>query len=315
MKAGLQLFADVFDNGTSIFLCSADGAITELDGPELPVFLETVVPLLDGTRRADEIAAELPDYDAESVLGLLEALHCQGFLVTSTEEAFHPLAGPQASQGDPTPLKDDVLPTALQAAKSRIQVRGQAPDGFVLYAGYVSVVEQRAILRSIEEDVATWQMTPNGHPAATYVEVQGGLPSWARSLGERMVADGILSEHPDYAHLKRYAPGRGIPPHIDINWFEHVAAGLTLGSSRVFELTRPADSSKLRALLLPGDLYVMTGEASSEWLHSIPNQEIDEFRGRSYPRANGVSVTWRIMTQAYRRSFGTDSTGQRSAIW
>src|SRR5262249_61632672 len=82
-----------------------------------------------------------------------------------------------------------------------------------------------------------------------------------------------------------------------------IVAGLTLTSSRTFHLTRTRARTgpRLEALLLPGDLYVMTGAARYRWKHSIPATLEDEFRGETFPRTDGFSVTWRYAPRGAER--------------
>ena len=55
-----------------------------------------------------------------------------------------------------------------------------------------------------------------------------------------------------------------------------------------------------RVILQPGDLYVTSGEVRRHWDHGIPYALEDEFRGTIYPRAYGVSVTWRLLPDLSR---------------
>jgi alkylated DNA repair dioxygenase AlkB len=108
-----------------------------------------------------------------------------------------------------------------------------------------------------------------------------------------MVAAELFPSPPDHVLLRRYERGVGTEPHIDREAYGPIVAGLTLGSSRIFHLTR--GRSRLEALLLPGDLYVMTGAARYRWRHGIPARLEDEFGGVRFPRTGGFSVTWRYL--------------------
>jgi len=59
-------------------------------------------------------------------------------------------------------------------------------------------------------------------------------------------------------------------------------AGLTLGSSRVFEFGREKDWPTVRVLLHPGDLYVLSGEARHRWHHGVQSTPAYSFRGQDY---------------------------------
>lgn len=113
-----------------------------------------------------------------------------------------------------------------------------------------------------------------------------------RRDGQRLVERGIFADVPDYLHLIRYPAGNGIRAHVDREELGEVVAGLTLGSSRVMELTRPGHAT-VRVLLQPGDLHVLKGEARHQWEHAIPFARVDRFAGRDLPRGEGLSATWR----------------------
>ena len=116
-----------------------------------------------------------------------------------------------------------------------------------------------------------------------------------------MAAMGIFDKPPDHVLVRHYDRGRGVEPHIDRESYGPTVAGLTLVSSRTFHLTRPGFTSRIEALLLPGDLYVLTGPARHRWKHSIPSVLADRFHGTTIPRTDGFSVTWRYAPQPVQR--------------
>ena len=109
-----------------------------------------------------------------------------------------------------------------------------------------------------------------------------------------MAEAGIFDDVPDYLHLIHYKAGSGIPSHVDREIFQEVGVGLTLQSSRVMEFTRPK-RPLARVLLLPGALYVMSGEARYKWQHGVPFEPVDRFQGRDFARTDGMSASWRCM--------------------
>ena len=183
----------------------------------------------------------------------------------------------------------------------RCLVVGRRPSGFRLIAAFIPVEEQQAIERWILTHF-DWEKRRHGPlpPCEQYPD-DGPIPSWAEMLGGRMVTMGIFRSAPDHVLVRRYDRGRGVRPHIDKEAYGPVVAGLTLVSSRTFHLTRPGWRSRLEALLLPGDLYVMSGSARYRWKHSIPSVLDDEFRGVTLPRTGGFSVTWRYSPRPVRR--------------
>lgn len=177
---------------------------------------------------------------------------------------------------------------------------GKRPPGFRVIKRFVGTEEQQEIELWILSNFFWTKRRQGSLPPSEEYPPDAPIPKWAEALGYRMVAMGIFQSRPDHVLLRRYEHGAGVDPHIDREAYGPVVAGLTLGSSRVLQLTRPLRSSRLEALLLPGDLYVMTGAARYRWRHSIPARLEDTFRGITFPRTAGFSVTWRHLPHAIR---------------
>ncbi len=172
------------------------------------------------------------------------------------------------------------------------RIEGRPPPGFRLLPGFVQATEHDDIAAWIDNKVSWSCGSTQGNLLETWTKKQKPLPAWSSAIGERMVSAGIFGELPDYVHLIDYKAGGGIAMHMDHEFLGAVIAGLTLRSSRVFELTRRR-RRPVRILLMPGDLYVMTGEARYRWEHRVPKTRVDRFRGQDYERTDGFSVTWR----------------------
>ena len=170
----------------------------------------------------------------------------------------------------------------------------RVPRGFDLLRDYVSTEAQQTITRWIDQNVP-WSFGRFGVRFETYSNDKKPMPAWASALGRGMADEGIFAEPPDYLSLAHYEPGAGIPPHVDReDAFQEVVTGLTLGSTRVFELTGPS-RRQVEVLLRPGDLYVLSGPARHRWRHGVPARVSDPFQGQTYPRADCVSATWRVL--------------------
>ncbi len=69
--------------------------------------------------------------------------------------------------------------------------------------------------------------------------------------------------------MNDYAPGQGIPPHVDTHSpFEEIFACLSLNSGVTMHFKTPQDEHK-DLYLLPRSLILFTGEVRYNWLHSI----------------------------------------------
>jgi len=186
----------------------------------------------------------------------------------------------------------------------RCLVTGRRPQGFRVINGFVGANEQREIESWIRDNFFWTRRRQGSLPPAEEYPYDAPIPPWAEALGVRMTALGIFQSRPDHVLLRRYEHGVGVDPHVDNAAYGPVVAGLTLESSRVFQLTRRSGGSRLEAMLLPGDLYVMSGAARFRWRHSIPARFEDAFRGVVFPRTGGFSVTWRHLP---RRQSGESS--------
>ncbi len=176
----------------------------------------------------------------------------------------------------------------------RLETAGNAPRGLRVLPGFASEAEMHAITTWVDTCVRWSSGTLHGNRMQTWLATEGPLPPWGTDLGRRMVEAGIFRDLPDYLHLIHYKAGNGIPSHVDREIFQEVGVGLTLQSSRVMEFThrkRPL----ARVLLLPGDLYVMSGEARYKWEHGVPFERVDQFGGRGLVRTDGMSASWRCM--------------------
>jgi len=191
----------------------------------------------------------------------------------------------------PTPEHDE----------GRCLVVGRRPPGFRVIPAFIPIEEQQQVERWILANFE-WEKCRQGPlpPCRQYPDEEA-IPPWAATLGARMAEMGIFRDAPDHVLLRRYERGAGVRPHIDKKEYGPIVAGLTLTSSRTFCLTRPGSKARLEALLLPGDLYVLTGPARFGWMHSIPPALHDEFLGSRFPRTDGFSVTWRYSPRPKRR--------------
>jgi alkylated DNA repair dioxygenase AlkB len=127
----------------------------------------------------------------------------------------------------------------------RCLVIGWRPPGFRVIKGFVEAKEQQEIEGWIRSNFV-WTRRRQGSlaPSEEYPH-DAAIPEWAADLGARMTALGIFQTSPDHVLLRWYEHGVGVDPHIDRAAYGPLVAGLTLGSSRMFRLTRPLRGSRL----------------------------------------------------------------------
>jgi DNA oxidative demethylase len=97
------------------------------------------------------------------------------------------------------------------------------------------------------------------------------IPDWLLPLRAKAARfAGLESGELVQALLIRYDPGAGIGWHRDRPVFEHVV-GISLGAPATmrFRRRRRGGFDRASAVLAPGSIYHLTGEARHEWEHSI----------------------------------------------
>jgi len=99
--------------------------------------------------------------------------------------------------------------------------------------------------------------------------------------------------------INLYSPKEGIIPHVDLpNRYADGILGVSFLSSAMLEFSKE-DQVVYSALLKPGDVYVLSGEARYGYNHAIPEREMDVYveHGvkRTLVRGNRMSITFRRM--------------------
>ncbi|HKH50047.1 MAG TPA: TOMM precursor leader peptide-binding protein [Thermoanaerobaculia bacterium] len=120
--------ASIAPTETGVLLRS-DLGTSRLDGADVRVFVTEIVPLLDGSREPEEVAAALPGYASASVLGLLELLRQRGLVEPVAE-------GParEAREAQERFFQGWQLPPgegAARLAQCRVLIAGLSPWGAV----------------------------------------------------------------------------------------------------------------------------------------------------------------------------------------
>jgi len=167
--------------------------------------------------------------------------------------------------------------------------------------GYLNAAAHDSLLTAVDEgawrDIGSRRGQIYGY---SYDLRKGGvyrvedLPAWARDLAVRLEGDGLMAELADQLIVNEYAPGQGIPPHVDAPLFTDTIVSISLGSSCVMEFTTDAGARE-EQFLEPMSALVIAGEARNDWKHAIPPREQDIWDGRVRPRARRVSLTFRKM--------------------
>jgi alkylated DNA repair dioxygenase AlkB len=93
--------------------------------------------------------------------------------------------------------------------------------------------------------------------------------------------------------IAEYLPGQGISAHIDSPLsFGDPIVSISLGSNCVMNF-QTVDRPEYQLLLAPGSLLKLSGEARSEWKHSIAARKTDSYQEQMWKRSRRVSITFR----------------------
>lgn len=127
--------------------------------------------------------------------------------------------------------------------------------------------------------------------------VLGPLPSWIVPLAERVVREGLLDAPVANVVVNELLPGQGIGAHRDFPGFGPTVVAVSLGAAYVLELIEPESGRKELLDMAPRSLWILGGEARTQWMHAIAHRKTDVIDGVKRPRARRVSVTMRTARQ------------------
>jgi len=173
--------------------------------------------------------------------------------------------------------------------------------------GYLAAHEHEALMSAV--DAGVWRDFGDRRAQIygySFHYTKGGLyrvedlPAWAQDLAGRFERDGIMPELADQLIVNDYAPGRGIPAHVDAPLFADMIISISLGSNCMMEFSKESGEVELQ-FLEPMSALVIAGEARHEWKHGIPGRTIDDWHGREWPRARRVSLTFRKLLPVEQR--------------
>ncbi len=127
----------------------------------------------------------------------------------------------------------------------------------------------------------------------------GDLPEWVMPLAEQLRDEFFDGQLPDQMIVNEYKPGQGIAPHVDCKaCFGAVVASVSLDSTCMMEFAAMdgnSDNNRIRLLLNPRSVVVLTGNIRDYWTHAIAPRKRDRIDGCAYPRARRVSLTFRTV--------------------
>lgn len=122
------------------------------------------------------------------------------------------------------------------------------------------VVAKRTVIHyGFDYDYEGWKIHPTDPP-----------PEWVRPVMERAAeAAGVDVATLEQLMIARYPPGATIGWHRDAPMFGSPVIGISLAAPCTMKFRRPADGARYALLLEPRSLYILDGEARTQWQHSI----------------------------------------------
>jgi alkylated DNA repair dioxygenase AlkB len=119
------------------------------------------------------------------------------------------------------------------------------------------------------------------------------MPPLIYELSENLAEQKILSMQPDQVIINEYAPGEGLRPHKDRNYFENQICGVNLGSGCIMRFIKIAGGDVVDVEVPRRSVYVMQDDARYKWNHSIPSRKKDVVDGNVKHRERRLSITYR----------------------
>ncbi|HEY0046353.1 MAG TPA: alpha-ketoglutarate-dependent dioxygenase AlkB, partial [Flavobacterium sp.] len=111
------------------------------------------------------------------------------------------------------------------------------------------------------------------------VEFPVTIPPLINNLAEKLVESKILAHQPNQVIINEYAPGQGIRPHKDRNYFDNQICGVNLGSGCVMRFIKIKGGDVVDVEIPRRSLYVMQDDARYKWNHAIPPRKKDVIDG------------------------------------
>jgi alkylated DNA repair protein alkB family protein 8 len=119
------------------------------------------------------------------------------------------------------------------------------------------------------------------------------MPPLIYKLSQNLMEKEIVSIQPDQVIINEYAPGEGLRPHKDRNYFENQICGVTLGSGCIMRFIKIAGGDVVDVEVPRRSAYVMQDDARYKWHHSIPSRKKDTVDGSVKHRERRLSITYR----------------------
>ncbi|CAM1511893.1 Fc.00g094060.m01.CDS01 [Cosmosporella sp. VM-42] len=124
---------------------------------------------------------------------------------------------------------------------------------------------------------------------------------------------------PDQVCLQHYAPGTGIPPHVDTHGAFDQLYALSLGAPVFMQFRDGESGERVDVDLLPRSMMQMSGDSRLHWTHGIKARKTDLlFDGSVRWREDRWSITYRWLREGGECECGNeklcDTTQRRKGV-
>lgn len=174
--------------------------------------------------------------------------------------------------------------------------------GLLLYPDFISISMEEALIHEIDSQI--WAVDYDrrlqyygyrNELEAPYdlIRFPVAMPSLIYQLSQSLVEQKIVSIQPDQVIINEYAPGEGLRPHKDRNYFENQICGVNLGSSCIMRFIEISGKGVIDVGMPRRSVYVMQDDARYKWNHSMPPRKKDAVNGNIQHRGRRLSITYR----------------------
>jgi alkylated DNA repair protein alkB family protein 8 len=174
--------------------------------------------------------------------------------------------------------------------------------GLLLYPDFISTSLEEALIHEIDNQ--TWVVDYNRRlqyygyrneleTPYSLIRFPIPMPPLIYKLSEDLVEQKIVSMQPDQVIINEYAPGEGLRPHKDRNYFDNQICGVNLGSGCVMRFIKIAGGDVVDVAVPRRSVYIMQDEARYKWNHAIPSRKKDLVEGNVKHRERRLSITYR----------------------
>ena len=177
-----------------------------------------------------------------------------------------------------------------------------AVPGLFLYPNFIDAIREQQLLEEIEQQQWTIDYTRRLQYYGYRNELEKPydlisfpvpIPPQIYQLSKEITEQNILLYQPDQVIINEYAPGEGIKPHKDRNYYENQICGVNLGSGCIMKFIKGKNLEVIDIEIPRRSLYVMQDDARKKWNHGIPPRKKDMINGSFQHRERRVSITYR----------------------